>query len=110
MYVDTADGVLANGQVLLRLTRLLNKEILDFLVIHLEHGQLDFVLDLVGGVVFFLLNSSKNFVAHKRNNSSVLSVAHNGIRLTRSSLTIGEQTRVEALKRVIEHLFALRTT
>jgi len=65
------------------------------------------MLNIITWIVFFRFNSSKNFIAHHGNNSSILSVANDRIWLSWSSLTIGKQARIEALESIIKHLFTL---
>ena len=82
LYVYTSLRVLTNIKTLLRPQVCPHEQILDTLVVDLNHRDCNTALNSLGGVSLKAGDTFENLVARPRHNSFVLTIAHNRIALS----------------------------
>lgn len=83
-----------------------NQQILHSLVINLNHGASDLILNLLALVVAFVefIYSLENFFTSHRNYPWVTLIPKHAVAFPRSRLSIGKQAGVKSLPCIFDHL------
>lgn len=97
--VDSESLVLTDFEALFGALTDGNKEVLHLLIIDLQHGQSHRILF---AHIVRTMDPLEYLLAADGHNSLIGTIAHHRIRFSGASLTIGEQTAVVALPRVVE--------
>lgn len=97
LHIETALGSLSRA----------NQQILNRLVVDLYHTQCHLVLYVVFRVLDSLLDTSEDFLTCQRHDTLVVAVADDGIGLARTRLSVGKETRMIALERIVKYFLTL---
>ena len=104
--VDALLRILSDFESLLRSLLNLLEEIVDLLVVDLNHGNLNGVLT-EWIILLAFLNSLENLLAGLRDDTLILAIADDRIALARSCLTIREQASIEPSEGVVQNFLTL---
>jgi hypothetical protein len=102
-HVDTDASALTNFEAFFRSLGLFDKQVLDFLVIDLEHGSGD-----LEGLFFITIctDTSEHFLASLGDDALIYSIADHRVRLARPCLPIGKEACVITVPSIIEHILS----
>jgi len=106
-HSDAQFGVLLHVQATLGPLRGLDQEILDDLIVNLDHAQSDLVLDVVLWLRLPLVDAAEDLLARPGDDALVASVTYDRVGFPRPGLAIGEEAGVIAIEGIIEHFLAL---
>jgi len=106
-HSDTQFGMLLHVKATLRSLRGLDQEILDDLIVYLDHAQGDLVLDVVLWLRLPLVDAAEDLLARPGDDALVASVANDGVGFARAGLAIGEEAGVISIEGIIEDFLTL---